>query len=91
MRRSLNRPLKSFARHFQLRQNCAFHAMPKSKQGKRNSAAQGAPYANAAAKTNAANSIFKMNKDVGQHVLKNPGIAQVGPVYTTVAFSAFLT
>jgi hypothetical protein len=56
--------------------------MPKLNKGKRNSAAQGSPYANAAAKANAANSIFKMNKDVGQHVLKNPGIAQVGPVHS---------
>ncbi|OJJ30714.1 hypothetical protein ASPWEDRAFT_121180 [Aspergillus wentii DTO 134E9] len=50
--------------------------MPKVKQGKRNSASQANPYADAVAKTKAANSIFKMNTDIGQHVLKNPGIAQ---------------
>lgn len=45
--------------------------MPKVKQKKRNSA-----QADAAAKTKAAHSIFKMNTDIGQHVLKNPGIAE---------------
>ena len=50
--------------------------MPKVKQNKRNSAAKGNSYADAAAKTKAANNVFKMNTDVGQHVLKNPGIAQ---------------
>jgi len=40
------------------------------------------PYATAAAarkgksKTAAANNIFKMNTDIGQHILKNPGVAQ---------------
>lgn len=53
--------------------------MPKAKQNKRNNSAASnaaSPYAQAAAKTKAANSIFKMNTDMGQHVLKNPGIAQ---------------
>lgn len=50
--------------------------MPKAKQGKRNSASKANPYSDAAAKTKAANSVFKMNTDIGQHVLKNPGIAQ---------------
>jgi hypothetical protein len=45
--------------------------MPKVQKGKRNNA-----HADAAAKTRAAHSIFKMNTDIGQHVLKNPGIAQ---------------
>lgn len=45
--------------------------MPKVKQKKRNNA-----HADAAAKTMAAHSIFKMNTDIGQHVLKNPGIAE---------------
>ncbi|KAJ5668778.1 Dimethyladenosine transferase [Penicillium macrosclerotiorum] len=45
--------------------------MPKVQKGKRNSA-----QADAAAKTKAAHSIFKMNTDIGQHVLKNPGIAE---------------
>ncbi|KAF7524369.1 hypothetical protein PCG10_005853 [Penicillium crustosum] len=48
--------------------------MPKVNKPKRNSAAsQG--LSDAAAKTKAAHSIFKMNTDIGQHVLKNPGIA----------------
>lgn len=47
--------------------------MPKALKQKRNgSAAQSSPYA----KTKAANNIFKMNTDLGQHVLKNPGVAQ---------------
>ncbi|KAJ5214814.1 Dimethyladenosine transferase [Penicillium chermesinum] len=45
--------------------------MPKAPYKKRNSA-----HADAAAKTSAAHSIFKMNTDIGQHVLKNPGIAE---------------
>lgn len=49
--------------------------MPKAPHKKRNGAAKG-PYAQAAAKTSAANSIFRMNTDIGQHVLKNPGVAQ---------------
>lgn len=49
--------------------------MPKVKQKKRNSASQSNAFSDAAAKTKAANSIFKMNTDIGQHVLKNPGIA----------------
>ncbi|PYH90671.1 dimethyladenosine transferase [Aspergillus ellipticus CBS 707.79] len=50
--------------------------MPKVKQQKRNSASKASPYADAAAKTKAANSIFRMNTDLGQHILKNPGVAQ---------------
>lgn len=52
--------------------------MPKvARQKKNNAAASNAPYAQNAAKTkSAANSIFKMNTEVGQHVLRNPGIAQ---------------
>lgn len=47
--------------------------MPKAFKQKRNgSAAQSSPYT----KTRAANNIFKMNTDLGQHVLKNPGVAQ---------------
>ncbi|OJJ88052.1 dimethyladenosine transferase [Aspergillus glaucus CBS 516.65] len=49
--------------------------MPKAKTNKRSSAAKN-PYADAAAKTKAASSVFRMNTDIGQHVLKNPGIAQ---------------
>ncbi|CAG8090280.1 unnamed protein product [Penicillium salamii] len=47
--------------------------MPKVQKSKRNGASQG--MSDAAAKTKAAHSIFKMNTDIGQHVLKNPGIA----------------
>ena len=48
--------------------------MPKVKHQKRNGTAGASPYAAAAkAKSNA---IFKMNTDIGQHVLKNPGVAQ---------------
>ncbi|PGH19066.1 dimethyladenosine transferase [Helicocarpus griseus UAMH5409] len=50
--------------------------MPKAPSKKRNSAAQASPYAQAAAKTKAANNVFRMNTDIGQHVLKNPGVAQ---------------
>lgn len=49
--------------------------MGKISSKKRNNAA-GGPYGDAAAKAKAANSIFKMNTDIGQHVLKNPGVAQ---------------
>ena len=50
--------------------------MPKAAGRKHNGAARSSPYAQAAVKTKAANSIFKMNTDLGQHVLKNPGVAQ---------------
>ncbi|MCJ1255675.1 Dimethyladenosine transferase [Lignoscripta atroalba] len=50
--------------------------MPKIASNKRNGAAQSSPYAHAAAKAKAGNNIFKMNTDLGQHVLKNPGVAQ---------------
>lgn len=50
--------------------------MPKVNQNRRHGATGSSPYADAAAKTKAANSIFRMNTDIGQHVLKNPGIAQ---------------
>ncbi|CAF9924122.1 MAG: Dimethyladenosine transferase [Heterodermia speciosa] len=51
--------------------------MPKSTTKKRhNGAPHSSPYAHAAAKTKAANNIFKMNTDLGQHVLRNPGVAQ---------------
>ncbi|KAL9009673.1 MAG: hypothetical protein Q9173_005319 [Seirophora scorigena] len=47
--------------------------MPKATKQKRNDAAHSSPYAS---KTKASNNIFKMNTDIGQHVLKNPGVAQ---------------
>ncbi|KAK2750657.1 Dimethyladenosine transferase [Myotisia sp. PD_48] len=50
--------------------------MPKIKSKKRNDASKTSnPYADAAAKKSAHN-IFRMNTDIGQHVLKNPGVAQ---------------
>ena len=49
--------------------------MPKQAKQKRNSAASGSPYAGAS-KATAKNPIFQMKTDIGQHVLKNPGVAQ---------------
>ncbi|KAI9769523.1 MAG: Dimethyladenosine transferase [Geoglossum simile] len=45
--------------------------MPKAKSAKRNGSAPSSPYAMAPK-----NNIFKMNTDLGQHILKNPGVAQ---------------
>lgn len=50
--------------------------MPKAAKNKKNAAGSGGPYAAAAAKSKAANAIFKFNTDLGQHILKNPGVAQ---------------
>jgi len=50
--------------------------MPKATQKKRNGAASSSPYAQGPTKARAANNVFKMNTDLGQHVLKNPGVAQ---------------
>lgn len=50
--------------------------MPKATAKKRNGASQGSPYAQVSTKTKATNNIFKMNTELGQHVLKNPGVAQ---------------
>ena len=51
--------------------------MPKAPGKKRNNAtAHGSPYSNTAAKSTVSNNIFKMNTNIGQHVLKNPGVAQ---------------
>ena len=50
--------------------------MPKAASKKHNAAAKGSPYGHASAKKNFANNIFKMNTDIGQHVLKNPLVAQ---------------
>ncbi|RDW57998.1 rRNA adenine N(6)-methyltransferase [Coleophoma cylindrospora] len=49
--------------------------MGKLKQGKRNSAASASasPYSKAQAQTN---NVFKFNTNVGQHILKNPGVAE---------------
>ncbi|KAK5080871.1 Dimethyladenosine transferase [Lithohypha guttulata] len=48
--------------------------MPKALHHKRSSSAA-SPYSKPAAKAQS-NAIFKMNTDIGQHVLKNPGVAQ---------------
>ncbi|EOD46762.1 putative dimethyladenosine transferase dimethyltransferase protein [Neofusicoccum parvum UCRNP2] len=50
--------------------------MPKAAKNKKNAAPSGGPYAAAAAKSKAAHAIFKFNTDLGQHILKNPGVAQ---------------
>ncbi|KAM3075342.1 Dimethyladenosine transferase [Clarireedia jacksonii] len=47
--------------------------MGKLKTGKRNTASAGTPYSKAAATTN---NVFKFNTNVGQHILKNPGVAE---------------
>ncbi|KAF2402359.1 rRNA adenine dimethylase [Trichodelitschia bisporula] len=48
--------------------------MPKTASKKSNAARTGAPYG-AAPKPKVGHSIFKMNTDLGQHILKNPGVA----------------
>lgn len=55
--------------------------MPKSaRKGSTNGISKSDPYAGATARkaksTATANSIFKFNTDLGQHILKNPGVAQ---------------
>ncbi|KAF2211279.1 hypothetical protein CERZMDRAFT_98589 [Cercospora zeae-maydis SCOH1-5] len=55
--------------------------MPKSaRKGSTNGVSKPDPYAGAAARkaksSASANNIFKMNTDIGQHILKNPGVAQ---------------
>ena len=52
--------------------------MPKFNPKKRSHAAMADPYSKTSSttsKSSATNAIFKMNTDIGQHVLKNPGIA----------------
>ncbi|KAI9854697.1 MAG: Dimethyladenosine transferase [Vezdaea acicularis] len=50
--------------------------MAKAKASRGNGRLDQSPYAGAVAKRQAANTIFKMNTDMGQHILKNPGVAQ---------------
>lgn len=50
--------------------------MPKLVNKKRNGATQNSQYGHASTKPKTAHSIFKMNTEIGQHVLKNPGVAQ---------------
>ncbi|KAL8689242.1 MAG: hypothetical protein Q9224_004687 [Gallowayella concinna] len=49
--------------------------MPKAVKQKRNGATNSNPYASSKPKSSS-NNIFKMNTNLGQHVLKNPGVAQ---------------
>ena len=48
--------------------------MPKASSKKANGASKGSPYALPASKP--VHNMFKMNTDIGQHILKNPGVAQ---------------
>lgn len=50
--------------------------MPKTTGKRKHDAISDVPYALAEKRTKSANAIFKMNTSIGQHVLKNPGIAQ---------------
>lgn len=49
--------------------------MPKATSHKRASSAS-SPYSKPPSKPSGSHAIFKMNTDLGQHVLKNPGVAQ---------------
>ena len=48
--------------------------MPKAQRKQRDGATAPSPYSKS--RPASKNPIFKMNKDLGQHILKNPGIAQ---------------
>lgn len=52
--------------------------MPKSARKNKSGVSKSDPYAGAASrkKGHAANNVFKFNTDLGQHILKNPGVAQ---------------
>ena len=51
--------------------------MAKPARKSKNGISKADPYAGAAVrKTKVANNIFQMNKDIGQHILRNPGVAQ---------------
>ena len=50
--------------------------MPKVSIQKSKGASNGGPYSQVMSKPSAPNNIFKMKTDIGQHVLKNPGVAQ---------------
>jgi 18S rRNA (adenine1779-N6/adenine1780-N6)-dimethyltransferase len=50
--------------------------MPKDKRKRASGSGDASPYPKpTSAKASAAHSIFKMDKDLGQHILKNPGVA----------------
>ena len=51
--------------------------MPKSARKNNGGVQKGDPYAGAAGrKKEKTNNVFKFNTDLGQHILKNPGVAQ---------------
>ena len=50
--------------------------MPKMALKKHSIITQRSPYAHTSAKVKANNNIFKFHTNLGQHVLKNPGVAQ---------------
>ena len=50
--------------------------MPKTTGKRKHDTIGDVPYASAEKRTKSSNAIFKMNTSIGQHVLRNPGIAQ---------------
>ena len=50
--------------------------MPKITGKRKHDTMGDVPYASAEKRTKSSNAIFKMNTSIGQHVLRNPGIAQ---------------
>lgn len=50
--------------------------MPKSARKNSSGVQKGDPYAGAASRKKGGNNVFKFNTDLGQHILKNPGVAQ---------------
>lgn len=50
--------------------------MPKTTGKRKHDTIGDVPYASAEKRTKSSNAIFKMNTNIGQHVLRNPGIAQ---------------
>ena len=50
--------------------------MGKTSSAKRSGVTRGSPYDKPLSREKTANNIFRFNKDIGQHILKNPGIAQ---------------
>jgi 18S rRNA (adenine1779-N6/adenine1780-N6)-dimethyltransferase len=50
--------------------------MPKQRTPKRNGRGSKSPYGSDAKGPPVGSAVFKMNTDLGQHVLKNPGVAQ---------------
>ncbi|GAB7346689.1 hypothetical protein MBLNU459_g1809t1 [Dothideomycetes sp. NU459] len=50
--------------------------MPKSARKNGSGVQKADPYAGAASRKKGGNNVFKFNTDLGQHILKNPGVAQ---------------